>query len=75
MRTRASRTQGRRRGRGALHGINILASRVNWRWAMVSCVSVSGQFVLDSSPCVNCIIPEVVSKTSHSMDEYWGEVG
>ena len=71
----ASRTQGRRRGRSALHNINVLASRVNWHGAMVTCVSVSGQFVLDSSTGVNCIIPMVVSKTSHSVDENWGERG
>ena len=71
----ASRTQGRRRGRTALRRISVLASRVNWRWPVVTCVSVSGQCVSDSSPGVNCIIPAVVSKTSHSVDENWGERG
>ena len=71
----ASRTQGRRRGRTALRRRNVLASRVNWRWAVVTCVSVSGHSVLDSSPGVNCIIPAVVSKTSPSVDENWGERG
>ena len=69
------RTQGRKRGRSTLHRINVLTSRVNWHWAMFTCVSISGQFVLDSCLCVNCIIPVVVSKTSHSVDEYWGERG
>ena len=71
----ASRTQGRRRGRRALCRINVQASRVNWCWAMVMCVSIPGHFVLDSSPCVNCIIPVVVSKTSHCVDETWGQRG
>ena len=71
----ASRTQGRRRGRSALRRITVLASRVNWHWAMVMCVCISGHFVLDSSLGVNCIIPVVLSKTSHSVDETWGERG
>ena len=71
----ASRTHDRRRGNIALRRIIVLASRVNWHLAMVTCVSVSGQFVLDSSPCVNYIIPVVVTTTSHSGDENWGERG
>ena len=35
----------------------------------------SGQFLLDSSPCVNFIIPVVGTKTSHSGDENWGDRG
>lgn len=46
---------GKGRARSALHRINVLASRVNWQRATVTCVSVSGQFVLDSSPRVNCV--------------------
>ena len=71
----ASRTHDRRRGSSALRRIIVLASRANWHWAMVTCVSALGQFVLDSSLCVNCIIPVVVTTTSHSGDENWGERG
>ena len=71
----ASRTHDRRRGNIAFRRIIVLASRVTWNLAMVTCVSVSGQFVLDSSPCVNYIIPVVVTTTSHSGDENWGERG
>ena len=53
----------------------VLASQVNWHLVMVSCVSNSGQFLLDSSPCVNFIIPVVATKTSHSGDENWGDRG
>ena len=42
---------------------------------MDSCVSNLGQFILDSSPCVNFIIPVVVTKTSNSGDENWGDMG
>ena len=42
---------------------------------MFSCVSNSGQFLLDSSPCVNFIIPVVATKTSHSGNENWGDRG
>ena len=45
---------------------------MNWHLGMVSCISNSGQFLLDSSPCVNFIIPVVATKTSHSGDENWG---
>ena len=37
----ASRTHDRRRGRSVLHRIKTLASPLNWRRAMVTCVSVS----------------------------------
>ena len=40
---------------------------------MVSCVSNSGRFLLESSPCVNFMVPVVATKTSHSGDENWGE--
>lgn len=75
LRLQASRTQGMRRGGSALRRINVLASGVNWRWVMVTCVSVSGHIVLDSSTCFNSIIPMVVFKTSHSVDENWGKRG
>ena len=52
-----------------------LSSQVNWRLGMVSCVSNSGQFLLDSSPYVNFIIPVVGTKTSHSGDENCGDRG
>ena len=68
-------THGRKRVRSAFCRIKVLASQVNWHLGMVSCVSNSGQFLLDSSPCVNFIIPVVVTKTSHSGDENWGDRG
>ena len=62
-------------GQGAFCRIKVLASQVNWHLGMVSCVSNSGQFLLDSSPCVKFIIPVVVTKTPHSGDENWGDRG